>query len=75
MVKKFFINGLSVPENEFQLFLDKLVGQDNWSCDETTDGGITSYDSIYSDGTKYHVRLEQGGANEHHIDRVDWQKH
>ena len=61
------LNGQVISRAEFEIFLHSLNGKDNWSCDETSDGGVTTYEAKDSGGRTYSVFLQSGGANKNII--------
>ncbi|MEW6515353.1 MAG: PDZ domain-containing protein [candidate division FCPU426 bacterium] len=65
------INGKPVSYKEYQEFLQTLTGQEHWSCAETNDGGITSWEAKDAKGRRYEVRAVSGGDNTSTITLLD----
>jgi hypothetical protein len=68
--KVFFIDGKKVTEKAYKKRLSTLSGQEHWSCAETNEGGITSWEAKDPAGKRYQVRAESGGGNRNSITRI-----
>ena len=66
----FLIDGKEVAEKAYRKFLSTLSGQEHWSCSETDEGGITSWEAKDPAGRRYRVRAESGRHNRNAITRV-----
>jgi hypothetical protein len=64
------INGKKVTEKAYKKLLSTLSGQQHWSCAETNEGGITSWEAKDPAGRRYRVRIETGRVNSSSITRI-----
>jgi apolipoprotein D and lipocalin family protein len=56
------INDQLVTEKEYRQLADTLKGQEHWSCAETNEGGITSWESKDAQGRRYRVATESASG-------------
>jgi len=66
----FLIDGKEATEKAYKKLLSTLSGQKRWSCAETDEGGITSWEAMDSAGRRYQVRIESGRRNTRSITRL-----
>ena len=66
----FLIDGNKVTEKAYKKLLSTLSGQKHWSCAETNEGGITSWEAKDPAGRRYRVRTESGRCNTSSITRI-----
>lgn len=68
------INGKPVSYKDYQEFLQTLAGQEHWTCEENSDGGITSWEAKDAQGRRYEVRSVSGGDNTSTITLLEHKK-
>jgi len=66
----FLIDGKETTEKAYKKILSTLSGQERWSCAETNEGGITSWEAKDPAGRRYRVRTESGRSNTSSIMRI-----
>lgn len=68
---KYFINHERVTPEAFEAFRKTLTGEEKWFCAETTDGGITGWESKDRAGRRFEIRMVSGGDNTSSITALD----
>ena len=69
LVASYFHNNKDITQQEFNEILKGLNGQEQWSCNDTSDGGVVTYWAEDSNHDWCIVVLETGGENKQSITR------
>ena len=65
------INNKPVDKKEFDDFLATLKGSYHWTCSETTDGGVVTYQAKDDRGQMYDIFMESGGEDRNRITKIN----